>query len=482
MKSNKNGLKRKYSDLNNFIVDDSTDDSADSDYFNDNSNSKIISKYAKSHDKIKKIIKSQNISMNDVFNLELSEDENIWFFEKIKIRNNCDINTEQYYAIKNLIWKKYINLKNIDTKKLKEIKSISGIDSESNVNDNIISKILNSNHTNIVKSILYKKFKMYCESTNSSDEQTKVIEWINTVLELPSKNHPNQINNKILISNKLSILWNKLNQTIFGLTDVKEKIMEMMCSKLLNDNNKGKIITFVGPPGVGKTAMSLSIAESLNMPFDQISFGSVKDSNTLIGHSSTYIGSVPGLFTKILLKSKRLDTVVLLDEIDKIPPTSEGSSVESVLLHVLDKTQNNRFRDMYMPEINLDLSEMVFLCAANSIDNIDPILKDRMTIIEIKGYDNNEKTEIAFEHLFPRISKESGFDDNELIIEKHVLNYLICNKTEFKCGMREVERNLYKLCERLSLLKYSNNIKLSYNLKKISFPYKITIDTINELI
>ena len=179
-------------------------------------------------------------------------------------------------------------------------------------------------------------------------------------------------------------LRNILDSKLYGLDKVKERILEFYCAMINNPYYKKKFIALVGPPGVGKTMLAQSIAESMNLPYDQISFGSIKDASVLTGHSSTYIGARPGIFVNILKKSKLLNPVVLLDEVDKISNSSEGMSVNSVLLHVLDNSQNKRFQDMYMPEIHLDLSNIFFILALNNLDNIDPILRDRIHVINIK--------------------------------------------------------------------------------------------------
>ena len=428
------------------------------------------------YDEVMKNIKEREITMKHIFDLDLPMDEYVWFIEHINILNELPDSSEDKYRVKNTIYQRYINLKNVDFTKLNKIKTESGVEYD------IVSKIVNSNHPDSIKAILYRKYKRCYDNTHNggaSDEIFKIIEWIDNVLDLPTK----IINTSTSTTHdKLIKLWKSLNNNISGLVHVKEKVMEAMCAKLLDSENKGKILTFVGPPGVGKTAIAISIAESLEMPFDQISFGSVKDSSILTGHSSTYIGAVPGLFTKILLKSKKLDTLVLLDEIDKIPDTPEGKSISSVLLHVLDRTQNHRFRDMYMSEIVLDLSKMIFLSAANSLDSIDPILIDRMTIVEISGYNLNEKVDIVNKHLLPRIKKELGFSETDLLISNNEIEYLILNKTENQNGMREIERKIYQLCERLSLLKYAKGITFTYNINNVKFPYKIDINTINKLL
>ncbi len=463
--------KRKHSELDSFIVNDIEDTK-------DKKSKKQRLKYEEHKAKFnetERAVLEREICLEDIFNLDLPQSENIWFFEYLRIRDNCQPDTEEYYKIKTMIYEKYSNLKNVDMAKLNKIKINSHVD------DDIVTRILNSDHDDVIKTILYKKYKRCYDNIskdNASDELFKVLEWIDNILDLPTKVE----HQKAPITEKLMKLWQTLNENIFGLNHVKEKIMETVCAKLLDPDNKGKILTFVGPPGVGKTAIASAIADALEMPFDQISFGSIKDSAILTGHSSTYIGSIPGLFTKILLKSKRLDTVVLLDEIDKIPDTPEGRSISSVLLHVLDRTQNHRFKDMYMPEIVLDLSKMIFLCAANSLDDIDSVLKDRMNIIEISGYDIEGKTNIALQYLFPRISKELGFTSSELFIDKHTMNYLISMKTKEQEGMRETERNIYQLCERLSLLRHAKGIQFSYKIGNITFPYKIDTNTINQLL
>lgn len=424
---------------------------------------------------IERAMLKKEVKISDILNLDLPMDENIWFFEYLQILEKTEEFTEEHYKIKNMIFNRYDQLKNINVDELNKLKNDSGL------NCDIVTRILKSDHECYVKAILYKKYKRCYDNMNynSSDELFKVIEWIDNILDLPTKiKNKSQLN----VSDKLKKLWDSMNERIYGLKHVKEKVMEVVCAKLLDPDSKGSILTLVGPPGVGKTAIATSIADAMEMPFDQISFGSVKDSSVLTGQQSVWIASSPGLFTKILLKSKRQDTVVLLDEIDKIPDTPEGRSITSVLFHVLDRTQNNRFKDMYMPEILLDLSKMVFLCAANSLNDIDPILKNRMTIIEINGYSITEKTEIALEHMIPKIKKDLGFSESDIIFLKKDLEYLIENKTCGDNGMREVERKLYQLFSRLSLLKHAKGIQFSYKISHIKFPYKIDENTINKLL
>lgn len=414
-------------------------------------------------------INNREITKEDILKLNLSLDENVWFFEHIDIYNEItDPMTK--LELKTNIYKKYNDLKDIDEQITKMI-----------VPDNIlISNILHSDISLDIKVIIYRKYKNYIHNfeKNSSDEYSKLIDWINTIVSIPSKII--NINNDI--EHKIHNLWYALNNKMACLNKVKEKIMETVCSQIINPQGTGKVLTFIGPPGVGKTQLSSIIATSMNLPFDQISFGSIKDPEILTGHSYTYVGSGPGLFVKSLIKSKQLNSVILLDEIDKISLNTEGRSVSSVLLHVLDKTQNNIFKDMYIPEININLSKILFICAANSFEEINDILRDRMTPIYISGYNINEKIEIGKKYLFPKILSEYGFLKDDIILDDHVIEYLITHNSLSQPGMRDVERSLSQLCGKLALLKHSsNNITLSYSIKDISFPLKITIKMIDKL-
>ncbi|ATZ80535.1 ATP-dependent Lon protease [Bodo saltans virus] len=418
----------------------------------------------------------RNIVMNDVYNLNLCMDDNIWFFNHIRIRDNMEDNLEKL-ELANMIYHRYITIKNPNYRLLEDFKK------SVNANDknNFMQKIMDSKYDMNIKHLLYKRYKLYCENNDqSSDEYLKYMEWLDVALNIPVSESIHQIK-QMDIQLKLKKLHLFLSSKIYGLNNVKEKIMETICTKILNPNGKnGKVILLVGSPGVGKTAIASVIAEAIEVPFDQISFGSIQDAKILTGHQSTYIGSVPGLFTKILMKSQRLDTLVLFDEIDKITNTQD-SNITSVLYHVLDKTQNSRFKDVYIPEIPLDLSQLVVICTANDITKIDPILLDRMEVIMLSGYNLDDKLNISKQFIMPKIIKDLNFMINDINISDDVLRYIILNKTTQQPGMRDVERKLHELYTRILLLKHSDNIEYSFNIENITFPLILTKKHINIL-
>lgn len=460
-------MKRKY---------DSDDDYNPDNYFYESTKDRLTNeKDKKKLKEIEKKIEERDIGLIDIMKIDhLTDDEYIWFVEHIQILRNTDKYTEDYYRIKNKIYNRYKNLdKNFKLKKL----------SDNEADTDIVTQIYNSNHSDYIKSILYKKY-LLLDDLDKSEEYFKIVDWINIVLDLPTKIKTPNIK-KSSVNNKLIKLKKCLDKKIYGLNNVKEKIIEAYCSMLTNPNYKKDIITLVGPPGTGKTALGEAIANALNQPFSQISFGSIKDPHSLTGFPSTYVGSQPGQFVNILKNTKKLNSVILLDEVDKIPESTEGYSISSVLLHVLDKTQNNNFRDMYMPEIPIDLSNIFFILSMNNDKLVNKILRDRLYIIKIDGYTLNEKIIIGKKYILPRILSELKFKEDDLEIDDIIMRYIIEKNITDK-GVRSLERDITTICEKINVLKYTSlgkkRIKLSYHIEELNFPLKITKDIVDILL
>ena len=459
--------------MNDFIVSDDSDFDINDNNDEDHKRPKLSNASETKLKNYRNIIKEKTITYDKILKAKLSEEDTIWFIEYLDILDNLDEYTEEYYKIKTLIYNKYKELQKEKTNHelLDKIKKIVSID------EDILNKIYHSKHNDYIKAILYKKFKSIQE-LDKTDEYFKIMDWIDNVLEIPTEIiELRESGNNKEITDMIVNLKDTLNSKLYGLDKVKERILEFYCAMINNPFYKKKFIALVGPPGVGKTMLAKSIAESMNLPYDQISFGSIKDASVLTGHSATYIGSRPGLFVNILKKTKVLNPVILLDEIDKINHSQEGLSINSVLLHILDNTQNKRFQDMYMPEIHLDLSNIFFILALNNLDNVDPILRDRIHVINIDGYSLEEKIKIGQKFILPKVLENLMFKKNEIIINDKTMMKIISKKCHHEYGVRELEKSISTICEKINVLKYikdPNNIQLSYKINNLKFPYEIT--------
>ena len=270
-----------------------------------------------------------------------------------------------------------------------------------------------------------------------SAEATVIRNYLDWVMSIPW-NNPDQISQNI---NKASTI---LENDHYGLEKVKERILEYLAVQKRTNKLKGPILCLVGPPGVGKTSLGKSIANSTGRSFVRMSLGGVRDEAEIRGHRKTYIGSMPGRFIQAMKKSKSSNPLILLDEIDKLGSDWRGDP-SSALLEVLDPEQNSKFNDHYL-ELDYDLSDVMFVCTANTL-NIPPALLDRMEVIRIPGYTEKEKNQIAKRYLVPKQIKNHGIKNYEISFNSKVLNSIIRNYTK-EAGVRNLEKEISKVCRK----------------------------------
>ena len=289
-----------------------------------------------------------------------------------------------------------------------------------------------------VKDKLNKEIDRFKSMNNAAAESSVLSTYIETLLGLPW-------NKKSEDSTDLKEAWKILEEGHYGLKDVKERIMEFLAVRKLTSGGKSPILCLVGPPGTGKTSIAKSVAEALHKKYVRICLGGVRDEAEIRGHRKTYVGAMPGRITAALSQAGVSNPLLLLDEIDKTSSDYKGDT-SAALLEVLDPEQNNHFNDHYV-EVPQDLSEVLFIATANDMDGIPRPLLDRMEVIEISGYTENEKEHIAKDHLIPKQLEVNGIPEGKLKIQTPALRKIITLYTR-EAGVRGLERKIGQICRK----------------------------------
>lgn len=289
-----------------------------------------------------------------------------------------------------------------------------------------------------VKEKLHKEIGRFKNTIGSQAENGVIRTYIETILEMPW-------NKRAEDNTDINYAIEVLEADHYGLEQVKERILEFLAVRTLTQKGESPILCLVGPPGTGKTSIAKSLARSLKKPFVRISLGGVRDEAEIRGHRKTYVGAMPGRIANGIRTAGVKNPVLLLDEIDKVSTDYKGDTF-SALLEVLDSEQNSKFRDHYL-EVPLDLSEVTFITTANTLQTIPRPLLDRMEIIEITSYTENEKLHIAIEHLIPKQLEKHGITDEQLSFSKKAIWKIAHNYTK-EAGVRQLEREIGNICRK----------------------------------
>ena len=355
--------------------------------------------------------------------------------------------------------------------------------------------ILNSDLNIKIKAIAIKKLETLQRMDCGSSEYNKLSNWIDGLVKIPfgkykelpiSINDGNEkITEYIYNSSKL------LNDAVYSHHKAKSQILQIVGQWISNPQAKGSVFSIVGPMGNGKTTLvKEGIAKMIGRPFTFISLGGATDSCFLDGHSYTYEGSIPGKIVEILKMSQCMNPVIYFDELDKVSDTAKGQEIINLLIHLTDFSQNSHFMDKYYPEIPLDLSKALFIFSLNDKTKVNPILRDRMYMIETDKLSEEDKIQVSKKYMIPNILKEIGMNENDIIISDETIKYIISNYSKEE-GVRNLKRVYETLMKKINLFKitdFKDNDKYDLNLlpikmeSNISFPLNITEELIKKLI
>ncbi|MCI5862997.1 MAG: endopeptidase La [Lachnospiraceae bacterium] len=305
-----------------------------------------------------------------------------------------------------------------------------------------------------VKEKIEKEIKRFKKLSDSSPESNVSRTYINTLLDIPWETETPE-------RNDLDVVQKVLDEEHYGLQKVKERIIDSLAVRNITNSGDVPIICLFGPPGTGKTSIAQSVAKALGKEYVRIALGGVKDEAEIRGHRRTYVGAIPGRIINGIIDAKVKNPLILFDEIDKVG-TDYRSDTSAALLEVLDAEQNSHFVDHYV-ELPFDLSKALFICTANDLSTMSEPLLDRMEIIELNSYTENEKLHIANDHLIPKQLQKNGITDENLVITDDAISSII-NEYTMEAGVRSLERNIATICRKAVRKLYNEGVLKSEKL------------------
>jgi ATP-dependent Lon protease len=437
--------------------------------------------------------KSNKIAINGI--KELDEKENKLkkqLTKKLKNQKNKNANTFKKLINKKSLLNDYAYFKdNLTVEEQKKV--ISEVEEINKIN--IVQKpyrltLLESDIPVHLKSIALSKISSLRHMDPGNGEYYKIKNWVDTFMQIPFNRYktlPLCIDNGIdACHDYMAGSKDILDKAVYGLTDAKLQIMQMIGQWISNPTSVGTAIAIKGPMGTGKTTLvKEGISKILNRDFAFIALGGATDSSFLEGHSYTYEGSTWGKIVDILVKTKSMNPVIYFDELDKISDTPKGEEIAGILTHLTDTAQNNQLHDKYFSEIDFDLSKCLFIFSYNDESRVNPILLDRMYKIQTAGYEKKDKRIISKDYLIPTIIKQVNFKEDDIIIPDETIDYLVENYTEGEKGVRNLKRSLEIIYTKLNLYRLMKPDSALFEKEmtlKVEFPYTVTTDIVQKLI
>ena len=426
-------------------------------------------------------------STRDILDLKIGvNNRKVLYNDKRRLDNLDKMSSSYFHECKKFV-SKFVHLTNPQiVNSLKEIESLEEkiMNQDSHVHS-MDYRILKSDFDDKTKTLLYEKYMLMVKSHN--EDGNKYKKWINTALAIP--HHAKPIVDGVSMIRKV---MKTLEEKIYGMEDAKEEMLCMLSNMIINPESKNKVIGMCGPPGIGKTMIAQIIAQAMDLPMQQISLGGITDSSFLEGHDFTYLGSEPGCITKAVIQMGFTNGIIFLDEIDKISKTSHGRELEHSLLHVIDFVQNHSYRDKYMPNIPINLSNFIFIVSMNSTHNMDHALLSRIPIINFPGYTVQNKLIIAEKFIMPELLDNYHINRDSIIVPPEIMKDLINrvpeeDENQGRSGVRNLKKILYRIIGRINLHSmlfddYEPDIKLSFHIDNLKFPYVVTMDLINQIV
>ena len=339
-------------------------------------------------------------------------------------------------------------------------------------------KILTSSLEDTSKFIILNKLEQFQKMNEHHGEYFKLRNWLNNVCQLPIQKYCKlPVNDQSDLSSICDFMNHTktiLDETVYGHNDAKNQVLRIIAQWISNPKANGHCIGIVGPPGIGKTSfVKDGISKALSMPFGFVALGGASDGSFLEGHSFTYEGSTYGKIAEMLIRTQCMNPILFFDELDKISSTKKGEELTGILTHLTDTSQNEKFNDRYFGEIDLDLSRALIVFSYNDESIINPILKDRLITIHVKGYQKDEKYIIAKDYLIPKVLQSYGFQPNDIEFPKEMV-YQIMEMVPQEEGVRNLKRGIECIVSWVNMYRYlPKDISLN-------FPFVVTNDFIQK--